>query len=187
MNGDIANQAQPEPLGFREKLRRLTESERFQNFIIAVIIVNAIIIGFETSPTAMARFGGLLMALDRAALAIFVVELALKLVAQGPSFFRRGWNLFDFAIVAIALVPAGAGLSVLRALRVLRAMRLISMLPSLRKVVEGLLRAIPAMGSVVLLLALVFYISAVMATKLFGPPFPNGSERSAPRFTHSSR
>jgi voltage-gated sodium channel len=172
MNGDIANQAQPEPLGLREKLRRLTESERFQNFIIAVIIVNAIIIGFETSPAAMARFGGVLMALDRAALAIFVVELALKLVAQGPSFFRRGWNLFDFAIVAIALVPAGAGLSVLRALRVLRAMRLISMLPSLRKVVEGLLRAIPAMGSVVLLLALVFYISAVMATKLFGPAFP---------------
>jgi voltage-gated sodium channel len=157
----------------RARVRRLVETDLFQNFIIAVIVVNAVVIGFETSPGAMASFGGLLHALDRIALAIFVVELSARLFAYGPRFFRGGWNWFDFIIVAVALMPAGEGLAVLRALRILRAMRLISIVPSMRKVVEGLLRAIPAMGSVVLLLALVFYVSAVMATKLFGPAFPD--------------
>ncbi|MFN3943525.1 MAG: ion transporter [Allosphingosinicella sp.] len=156
----------------RARVQRLVESARFQNFIIAVILVNAVVIGFETSPAAMARAGAFLMLLDRIALGIFVVEIGLKLFAYGWRFFRGGWNWFDFIIVAIALMPAGGGLAVLRALRILRAMRLISVVPSMRKVVEGLLRAIPAMGSVVLLLALVFYVSSVIATKLFGPAFP---------------
>jgi voltage-gated sodium channel len=156
----------------RASAERLVETDRFQNSIIAVIVVNAAVIGLETVPAAMANFGGLLVALDRIALAIFVAEIGLKLFAYGPRFFRSGWNWFDFTIVAIALMPAGEGLAVLRALRILRAMRLISVVPSMRKVVEGLLRAIPAMGSVVLLLGLVFYVAAVMATKLFGPAFP---------------
>jgi len=161
-----------EAAGLRARVRGLVHSERFQNFIIGVIVVNAVVIGFETSPAAMGQFGGLLQTLDQLALAIFVVELGLKLYADGGRFFRSGWNVFDLLIVGIAFVPATQGFAVLRALRILRAMRLISALPSLRKVVEGLLRAVPAMGSVVLLLTLVFYISAVIATKLFGAAFP---------------
>ena len=88
------------------------------------------------------------------------------------SFFRNPWNVFDFTIVAVALVPAGEGISVLRALRILRALRLISMVPQMRLVVQALLSAIPAMGSVIALLALIFYVAAVMATKLFGADFP---------------
>jgi voltage-gated sodium channel len=156
----------------RDRVATLVHSDRFQNAIIAVIIVNAIVLGLETSDWMMAHVGGLLLALDRIALAIFVVEIGLKLYADRLSFFRSGWNVFDFAIVSIALLPATEGLAVLRALRILRAMRLVSALPSLRRVVEGLLRAIPAMGSVVLLLTLVFYVGAVMATKLFGATFP---------------
>lgn len=157
----------------RGRVARLVHSDRFQTAVIAVIIVNAIVLGLETSDWMMANFGTLLVTLDRIALAIFVVEIGLKLYADRLSFFRSGWNIFDFLIVAIALMPATGGLSVLRALRILRAFRLISALPSLRRVVEGLLRAIPAMGSVVLLLALVFYVGAVMATKLFGDAFPD--------------
>ncbi|MFN3662786.1 ion transporter [Yoonia sp.] len=141
-------------------------------FIVCVIIFNAIILGLETSATAMARAGGLILALDRLCLAIFVVELAAKLFAQGPRFFRGGWNIFDFIIVGISLMPGTGGLSVLRALRILRVLRVISVVPSLRRVVEGFVTALPGMGSVFLLMGIVFYIGAVMATKLFGATFP---------------
>lgn len=155
-----------------ERLRATVESHRFQTFIIAVIIVNAITIGLETSPSAMAAAGGLIFALDLTALAIFVVEIAAKLFVYRLSFFRNPWNVFDFTIVAVSVVPAGDGLSVLRALRILRALRLISMVPQMRLVVQALLTAIPAMSSVIALLALIFYVAAVIATKLYGANFP---------------
>lgn len=154
------------------KVRAVVESQRFQFFIITVIIINAATIGLETSKTAMAAAGGLIYALDIAALTIFIVEIAAKLFVYRLSFFRNSWNVFDFVIVAISLVPAGEGLSVLRALRILRALRLISMVPQMRLVVQALLSAIPAMGSVIALLALIFYVSAVIATKLYGADFP---------------
>lgn len=141
-------------------------------FIMGVIIFNAVILGLETSPTIMEKAGGLIHLLDRLCLLIFIVEIALKLYAHRFRFFTNGWNLFDFIVVGIALVPAGQSLSVLRALRALRMLRLISGLPSLRRVVEGLLTALPGMGSVFLLMSLIFYIGSVMATKLFGASFP---------------
>ena len=144
-----------------------------RNFIIGVILFNAVILGLETSDSVMATAGPLIIALDTACLAIFVVELALKLFALGPRFFRSGWNIFDFVIVAIALVPAAHSFSVLRAMRVLRLLRVLSVAPSLRRVVEGFIRAVPGMGSVFLLMAMIFYIGAVMATKLFGDTFPD--------------
>lgn len=154
------------------RLRAILESQRFQAFIIAVIIINAVTIGLETSPSAMTSAGGLIYALDLAALVIFVVEIAAKLFVYRLSFFRNPWNVFDFTIIAVSLVPAGEGLSVLRALRILRALRLISMVPQMRLVVQALLTAIPAMSSVIALLALIFYVAAVIATKLYGADFP---------------
>ncbi|MBE70122.1 MAG: ion transporter [Thalassospira sp.] len=154
-------------------LRRIVESNRFQNFITAVIAINAIILGLETSPTVMNAAGSVLHVLDQVAVAIFVIELVMKLALYRLTFFKRAWNVFDFTIVAITLMPAGQGVSVLRALRILRAFRLISTVPSMRKVVEALMRAIPGMISVLTLLSLVFYVSAVMATKLFGEGFPD--------------
>ncbi|MEO1721056.1 MAG: ion transporter [Pseudomonadota bacterium] len=152
----------------RQKATTLTEGVRFQNFIIGVILLNAVVLGLETSGNAMAVAGGLLVGIDTLCLAIFVVEIALKLVAQGWRFFTRGWNLFDFVIVGLSLVPSGAGLSVLRALRILRVLRLITVAPRLRRVVEGFVTALPGMGSVFLLMAIIFYIASVMATQLFG-------------------
>ena len=143
-----------------------------QNFILGVILFNAMILGMETSGRLMDLFGPLLVALDRVCLAIFVLELVLKLTARGARFFRNGWNIFDFVIVGISLLPATGGLSVLRALRILRLLRVLSVTPSLRRVVEGLMAALPGMGSVFLLMGIIFYIGSVMATKLFGAFFP---------------
>ena len=144
-----------------------------RNFILGVILFNAVILGLETSDVAMERAGPLILALDRACLAVFVIEIAAKLYARRREFFRSGWNLFDFAIVAISLIPAGQGLSVLRAMRILRILRVLSVAPSLRRVVDGLVSALPGMGSVFVLMGLIFYVGAVMATKLFGDAFPD--------------
>ena len=156
----------------QQRLRDWLEQPRVGTAITAVIIVNAIALGLETSDVVMARFGPLIVLIDLACLAVFVVEILAKLFAYRLAFFRNGWNLFDFAIVGVALVPSGQGLSVLRALRILRVLRVISVAPRLRRVVEGFIIALPGMGSVFLLMAIIFYIGAVMATKLFSNSFP---------------
>ncbi|MGI9488481.1 MAG: ion transporter [Geminicoccaceae bacterium] len=152
-------------------LKNIVEADLTRNLIIGLIIVNAVVIGLETSSAAMAAAGPLLKAIDLFALAVFVVEIIAKLIVYRLRFFRDPWNLFDFAIVAIALLPTSDGFSVLRALRILRALRLVSAVPKMRMVVQALLGAVPAMFSVIGLLSLIFYIAAVMATKLFGPTF----------------
>lgn len=153
-------------------LQTLIESRRFEAFITALIIINAITLGLETSTQMMAQFGNILVILDRLVLAVFVVELLARFAVYRTSFFRDPWRVFDFLVVAIALMPATGALSVLRALRILRVLRLVSVVPSLRRVVGGLVSALPGMGSIVLLLGLVFYVFAVMATKLFANSFP---------------
>jgi voltage-gated sodium channel len=142
-------------------------------FLIAVILINAVTLGLETFPAVMERAGPVLIGIDRLCLGIFVVELVLRLYALGLRFFRSGWNVFDFVIVTISLLPASGGLSVLRALRILRVLRVVSAVPSLRRVVDGLGRALPGMGSVFLLILLIYYIASVMATKLFAASFPD--------------
>lgn len=154
-------------------LRPLVDDRRFQNAILALIVINAITLGLETWPPAMQTAGGLILALDRIALVIFTVEVGLRILAHGLRFFRDPWSIFDFVVVAIALVPAGEGFAVLRALRVLRVLRLISAVPSMRSVVQGLITAIPGISSVMALMALIFYVAAVMATKLFAAAFPD--------------
>ncbi|MEN8836853.1 MAG: ion transporter [Celeribacter marinus] len=143
-----------------------------RQFIMAVILFNAVILGMETSATIMERAGPLILFLDSFCLTVFVIELTAKLYAQGHRFFRNPWNIVDFAIVGISLVPAGAGLSVLRALRIFRLLRVVSVVPSLRRVVEAFVMALPGMASVFLLTGIIFYIGAVIATKLYGPSFP---------------
>lgn len=163
--------ALPAP-SLRARAAAFIEAAAVQRFIIGLIVVNAVTLGLETSPTVMAALGPVLVALDRAVLLVFVAEIAIKLFAYGGRFFRDGWNVFDFAIVAIALLPASGALSVLRALRILRVLRLLSLVPSMRRVVNALLAALPGMGAIVAVLGLVFYVAAVIATKLYGASFP---------------
>ncbi|CUI01316.1 ion transporter [Leisingera aquaemixtae] len=154
------------------RLEAFLDSAGFGRFITAVILVNAVTLGLETAPSVMARAGDLIYLIDHACLSIFVVEILAKLYVRRLRFFLSGWNVFDFVIVGIALVPAAQGLSVLRALRILRVLRVISVAPRLRRVVEGFITALPGMGSVFLLMAIIFYIGAVISTKLFGQDFP---------------
>ncbi len=153
-------------------LRSILDNPRTEWFITGVIVFNAITLGLETSKTAMDAYGPVLLTIDAIVLAIFVVELSARIFVHRLAFFKDPWSLFDFFVVAIALIPTTGNLSVLRALRILRVMRLITVVPSLRRVVGGLIAALPGMGSIVALLALIYYVFAVMATKLFAASFP---------------
>jgi voltage-gated sodium channel len=137
-----------------------------------VIIFNAITLGLETSDAIVERTGGVLHVLDRAVIVIFVAELLLRLYAYQWRFFRDPWSIFDLFVVGLSLMPAAGGLSVLRALRILRALRLVSAVPGMKKVVAGLLSAIPAMVSIIMLLGLVLYVGAVLATEMYADASP---------------
>ncbi len=158
--------------GWRARVGDWVESRGVQNLIIGLIVFNAVMLGLETSETAMARAGGLIVLAERSVLAVFVLEIALKLYAWDLRFFRNAWNVFDFAIVAVALVPASGPFAILRALRILRVLRLITRVQRLRHIIESLLKALPSIGWIGVLLLMVFYIFGVMGTQLFGDAFP---------------
>tara|TARA_R110002124_G_scaffold127631_2_gene287780 strand:- start:1904 stop:2767 length:864 start_codon:yes stop_codon:yes gene_type:complete len=155
-----------------KRLKQLVTSPRTEQFILALIVFNAITLGLETSPWVMARFGPGLELIDKVVLAIFVMEIVARIAVHRTDFFKDPWSLFDFSVVALALMPAAGAFSVLRALRILRVLRMITLVPSLRRVVGALISALPGMGSITLLLGLIFYVASVMATKLFGADFP---------------
>jgi voltage-gated sodium channel len=150
---------------------RIVDSRAFERFIVAVILVNAVIIGLETSVDLIERFGGLLHLANDLVLWIFIVEAALKMTALGAGWYRyfaSGWNVFDFAVIVLSLVPAsGEFATVARLVRILRVLRLVSAMPKLRLLVATLMRCIPSMGHVLLLLSILFYIYGVMGYQFF--------------------
>ncbi len=155
----------------RSTVLQLVTSRRFERVIIILVVLNAITLGLETAPVDT-RLLDALYVLDRVFVAAFSFEIILKLIAFRFSFFRNGWNVFDLIIVGIALIPAVGPFSVLRALRILRVLRLVSTIPAMRRVVDGFVHALSGLVSVVGIMMLIFYVSAVMATKLFGEAFP---------------
>ena len=150
----------------------LVNSPRFTNFILGVILFNAAILGMQTAKQTLASWQGALFVLDKACLAIFVVELVIRLYAWRGRFFKDAWSIFDLTVVVIALVPASGPLAVLRALRVLRVLRVLTIVPSMRRVVSALLGALPGLGAISMLLLLIYYVFAVIATDIFGEQFP---------------
>jgi voltage-gated sodium channel len=156
----------------RAMLVRVVETRLFQNTIIGLIVLNAMILGLQTSAGIMAHIGDTLTYMDHAILAIFVVEILMRMCAYGPRFFTSAWNWFDFIIVGVALMPASEAFSALRTLRILRVLRLISAIPEMRKVVEGILHAVPGIASVSAIMLLIFYVFAVMGNQLYGDMFP---------------
>ncbi len=155
----------------RQRVREFVERRSVTNAILGVIIFNAITLGLSTSESVNAYIGDTLKIIDRVVLAIFVLELLLKLYAYGWRFFTNAWNVFDFVVVGLGLLPDRGGLSALRGLRVIRAMRLLSVIPQMRAVVQALLDALPGMGAVIIMISIVFYVFGVMATLMYGGSF----------------
>ena len=156
---------------FKERIKSFIESKQIDSFILILIIFNGITLGIETSKSLTQEQLDILHIIDQTILCIFVAEILAKMTYQGVSFFKAGWNIFDFLIVGIALFPSSGPLAILRALRILRVRRLLSIIPQMRMIILALFQAIPGMYSIVDLISLIFYISAVLATNLFGATF----------------
>jgi voltage-gated sodium channel len=151
--------------------RRIVEARWFEPAMIGLILFNGVLIGLETSKEFMAAYGSWLHLGNDIILAIFIIEAALKITAVAPRFslyFGNGWNLFDFTIVVLSLLPATEEFAlVARLVRVLRVLRLVSAVPQLRLIVATLVRSIPGMGHVITLMSIIFYIYAVTGYHLF--------------------
>jgi voltage-gated sodium channel len=154
-----------------EAARRIADNPRFQHFILGVIVVGAIVIGVETSATLSARYGAIIVAVEILIQTIFVAEISIRMLAFWPrpaAFFRNGWNVFDFTVVAASLLPqAGAFAMVARLARLMRVTRLVSVFPELRLIIGTMVRSIPSMGHVIVLLSLLLYVYAVLGIHFF--------------------
>ena len=151
--------------------QRVAAAAWFHWGVVGVIGVNALVIGLDTSAFLAERYGAWFKAANQLFLGIFVVEAVVKLIAQWPRpqrYFKDGWNVFDFAIIVVSLLPSTGELATLaRLARLLRVLRLVSALPELRLIVTTLVRSIPSMFNVVCLMSVIFYIYAVAGYHLF--------------------
>ena len=155
----------------RDFSRRLTESNPFEYFIVALILANAVLLGVETVPQVVGHYEQWVILGHKVTLGVFIVEAALKMFARWPRpdrYFRDGWNIFDFSIIVFSLVPATGGFAVIaRMARLLRLLRLVSAVQELRLIVATLVRSIPSMIHIVVLMSLMVYIYAIIGFQLF--------------------
>lgn len=155
-----------------DRIRRTVDSNAFQIFIIAAIIIAGILVGLDTVPEISEKYARLMYVLDRIIIWIFVGELLLKLVVQSPKpwrYFLDGWNILDFAIVVACFLPIDSNYVLLvRMVRLLRVLKLVRAFPKLQLLVSALLKSLPSMGYVAVLMFLLFYIYGVAGTFMFG-------------------
>lgn len=155
-----------------EKLKSFLENKIFINFIIVLILLNWVSMWLETSKYIMENYSIFINTFDKLVVAIFTIEVSLKIIAYKKDFFKSWWNIFDFIIVIISLIPTSWPLQILRVLRVLRLLRLITFIPQMKRVVTALFEVIPGILSIASLLMLIFYIFAIMTTNLYSESFP---------------
>ena len=153
-------------------LKNFLESPRFQNFITFIIIVNSALIGLETYPEIVKDYEPIIDTFDMVILVCFTIEIALKIFIYRRKFFTNGWDVFDFFVIGISILPAAGSFSIFRALRIIRTLRLLKSLPKLRLIIESLLHSLPSIGWIVVLLTIVYYIYAVVGYNLFSVQYP---------------
>jgi len=155
----------------KEFAHRIVGTSTFERVIIGLILVNGLILGMETSPTLVEKFGNLFQLGNHLILGVFIIEAALKMIAVAPHidrYFRDGWNVFDFSVIVFSLIPATSEFAMIaRLARLLRVIRLISTIPELRLIVSTLVRSVPSMFHVMTLMGVIFYIYAITGYQLF--------------------
>jgi voltage-gated sodium channel len=158
--------------GIREKVGNLVDHVVMQRFIVFVLFLNALTLGLETSDEIMTTYGSWIGEINDIIPYIFVLEVSARLFARGRGFFKEAWNIFDVVIISVSFLPSGSAFSALRALRILRVLHVISLVPRMRHVVLAMIGSLPQIGSIVALLIIISYISAVIVTHLYGVDYP---------------
>ncbi|GGD01552.1 hypothetical protein GCM10011342_08230 [Aquisalinus flavus] len=154
------------------RLRNVINARPFQYAILILIFANAALLGLETLPPIRENHLALFLAIDRAFLVVFLGELAVRIYAWRQRFFRDGWNVFDFVIILISALATSNLFAALRAFRVLRVLHVVTMIPRMRTVVRSLIDSIPGILSVGVIVVLIVYVFAVIASNLYGAAHP---------------
>lgn len=152
--------------------KKIVEHKMFNSFIIWIIVLNAIIMWFETSKDFQLNYSDFLNIFHWGVIMIFFIEALLKIMVYKKEYFKSWWNLFDFSLVIISLLPTDWIFQILRILRVFRILRLITIIPSMRKIVSAIFSIIPGILSLSGLLFIIFYVYAIIWTELFWEYFP---------------
>lgn len=152
--------------------QRLAGHPTFVKAVMAVIVFNAVLMGVETNRDLYTAYKPVFNGINWTIQAIFVLEIFVRIVACFPKplkFFRDGWNVFDFVVVTVSLLPVGGPMAnVVRLARVLRIVRLISVSPDLKLIVNTMLRSIPSLGNVGMLMGILVYVYAILGYYKFG-------------------
>lgn len=151
---------------------RVTSSKIFKNTIVLIILINSIVLGLITSEAIYAKFGELLEFILSTCVVIFTVEITLRIIAKGWRFFLNGWNIFDFLLITMALMPETGAAITFRVFRVLRALRMVSSMKKLRHIVSAILVSAPHVFWAAVLEMIIFYIFGIMGQNLFHEAFP---------------
>lgn len=154
-------------MSWKQVAINVVEARAFQALIIIAIVLNTLLLAFETDKQLARDHGALFHSGNLVFSVIFTIEIGIKIFAQRTLFFRSGWNLFDFTIVAVTISPLADELTAMRALRVIRLLRLTSALPSLRRTVENIFRAIPGVFSILIIFILIYFVASIMGTLMF--------------------
>ncbi len=162
---------------FLEMVRKIVSSKLFNYFIFSLILLSAVVIGLETYQGFAKKYHDVLSLIDQLIIALFTLEIALKIISNGKRpwiYFSDPWNVFDFVIVAICLIPLNDThyFAVFRILRILRILRMITVFPKLKLIIGALLKSIPSMGYVIMLIGILFYVYAIVGVFVFGATDP---------------
>jgi voltage-gated sodium channel len=151
--------------------RKIADSEDFHRFILFLILLSALTMGFGAVPDLAEMYDDHLFVIDTVVQVVFVIEILIRLLAQAPrvgGFFRDRWNVFDFTVVALSLVPAvGSFALIARLLRVLRVLRVFSVSAPLRRFLARLQEALDELFSAAVIALVVGYMFVIAGHYLF--------------------
>ncbi len=155
----------------KRKVKKLVEGTNFDLFILSLICIDAVALGFMTSEITNVFFDHVLFILDRLCMAIFIMEMLMKIYAYGKGFFKNGWNVFDFVIVAISSVPFASYFIVLRTFRLFRSLKYVNKFSRLKFIINTFIALLPIFGAMLAVFAIFFYVFSIIAVCLFGDIF----------------
>ena len=166
----------------RRRVKKLVEGKNFDFLIMSLICMDAVILGLMTSDAMNRFFEGGLFILDRLFMAIFIIEMIMKIFAFGKKFFKSGWNVFDFAVIAISSVPFASWFIIFRTFRLFRLLRYVNKFTRLKQMINTFLALLPNFKAMLLVMAVFFYVFAIMAVCLFGDVFIEFSDLGSSLF-----
>jgi len=166
----------------RRRVKKLVEGKNFDFLIMSLICMDAVILGLMTSDAMNRFFEGGLFILDRLFMAIFIIEMIMKIFAFGKKFFKSGWNVFDFAVIAISSVPFASWFIIFRTFRLFRLLRYVNKFTRLKQMINAFLALLPNFMAMLLVMAVFFYVFAIMAVCLFGDVFIEFSDLGSSLF-----